>query len=288
MNRPNLTVETFAFATADPVRGRACGRRRVRAPRPRPPDGWRGRGDPVRRRDQLAAAAPALGRRRRGRAARARDRRGGRPARRRREPAGPPRGVRAARAPRSRCSMAPYFAMQRRPAGGARVAAAQDAGRAPRTTSRRAGSCAATTRSRYPNLMYHFLPIAVRYDGHAARGRRRARLPGARRPDVLGRARQRARPSAADPRAKPALRFNYLSTENDRREWIEAIRVTRRILGAPAFGPLSGGELSPGAGGGDATSRSSTGSRRTPRRRCTRRARAGWEPTRRRSSTRSR
>ena len=46
---------------------------------------------------------------------------------------------------------------------------------------------------------------------------------------------------------KPALLFNYLSTENDRREWIEAIRVTRRILGAPAFEPFSGGELSPGA-----------------------------------------
>jgi choline dehydrogenase len=43
------------------------------------------------------------------------------------------------------------------------------------------------------------------------------------------------------------LLFNYLSTENDRREWIEAIRVTRRILEAPAFEPFSGGELSPGA-----------------------------------------
>jgi choline dehydrogenase len=52
---------------------------------------------------------------------------------------------------------------------------------------------------------------------------------------------------SADPRVKPALLFNYLSTENDRREWIEAIRVTRRILGAPAFEPFSGGELSPGA-----------------------------------------
>jgi choline dehydrogenase len=53
--------------------------------------------------------------------------------------------------------------------------------------------------------------------------------------------------TSADPRAKPALRFNYLSTEQDRREWVEAIRVTRGILGAPAFVPYSGGELSPGA-----------------------------------------
>ena len=52
---------------------------------------------------------------------------------------------------------------------------------------------------------------------------------------------------SADPRAKPALRFNYLSTENDRREWIEAIRVTRKILSQPAWAELDGGELSPGS-----------------------------------------
>jgi choline dehydrogenase len=51
---------------------------------------------------------------------------------------------------------------------------------------------------------------------------------------------------SADPRRKPTLLFNYLSTEQDHREWVEAIRVTRRILDAPAFGPFSGGEISPG------------------------------------------
>jgi choline dehydrogenase len=51
---------------------------------------------------------------------------------------------------------------------------------------------------------------------------------------------------SADPRAKPALRFNYLSTDNDRREWIEAVRVTRKILSQPAWEGLDGGELSPG------------------------------------------
>jgi choline dehydrogenase len=49
-----------------------------------------------------------------------------------------------------------------------------------------------------------------------------------------------------DPRVHPALRFNYLSTEQDRREWVEAIRVTRAILDAPALAPFSGGEISPG------------------------------------------
>ena len=51
-----------------------------------------------------------------------------------------------------------------------------------------------------------------------------------------------------DPFAKPALRFNYLSTEQDKREWVEAIGVARTILTQPAFEPYNGGELSPGPG----------------------------------------
>ena len=43
---------------------------------------------------------------------------------------------------------------------------------------------------------------------------------------------------SADPATKPALRFNYLSTEQDRREWVEAIHVARSILNQPAFGPI--------------------------------------------------
>src|SRR4029453_8755191 len=53
--------------------------------------------------------------------------------------------------------------------------------------------------------------------------------------------------ASSDPRVHPALRFNYLSTEQDRREWVEAIRTARRILGQPAMAPFDGGELSPGA-----------------------------------------
>jgi choline dehydrogenase len=52
--------------------------------------------------------------------------------------------------------------------------------------------------------------------------------------------------TGTDPRAHPALRFNYLSTEQDRREWLEAVHVARRILGQPAFGPFDTGEVSPG------------------------------------------
>src|SRR5205814_7746909 len=52
--------------------------------------------------------------------------------------------------------------------------------------------------------------------------------------------------TSADPRVHPALRFNYLSTDQDRREWVEAIRLGRRILNQPAFEPFNEGELSPG------------------------------------------
>ena len=53
---------------------------------------------------------------------------------------------------------------------------------------------------------------------------------------------------STDPHEHPALRFNYLSTEQDRREWVEAVRVARDILTQPAFAPFNGGELSPGPG----------------------------------------
>ena len=92
--------------------------------------------------------------------------------------------------------------------------------------------------------MFHFLPIAVRYDGSAPG--RRARLPGARRADVLRRPRHGEDHAAPIRAVHPALRFNYLSTEQDRREWVEAIRVARHILNQPAMAPFNGGEISPG------------------------------------------
>jgi choline dehydrogenase len=54
--------------------------------------------------------------------------------------------------------------------------------------------------------------------------------------------------TSTDPRVHPALRFNYLSTDQDRREWVECVRAARSILGQPAFDRFNGGELSPGAG----------------------------------------
>jgi choline dehydrogenase len=52
--------------------------------------------------------------------------------------------------------------------------------------------------------------------------------------------------TSRDPSVHPALRFNYLSTPTDRREWAEAVQIARHILSQPAFGPYNGGELSPG------------------------------------------
>ncbi len=51
---------------------------------------------------------------------------------------------------------------------------------------------------------------------------------------------------SADPSKAPALRFNYLSTDQDRREWVEAIHCARSILNQPAFDAYSDGEISPG------------------------------------------
>jgi choline dehydrogenase len=96
----------------------------------------------------------------------------------------------------------------------------------------------------YPNLMFHFLPIAIRYDGTSpTKGHGYQVHVGPMYSDARGWVRIRSR----DPREHPAMQFNYLTTEQDRREWVEAIRVTRQILNQPAFAPFNGGELSPGA-----------------------------------------
>jgi choline dehydrogenase len=95
----------------------------------------------------------------------------------------------------------------------------------------------------YPNLMYHFLPIAIRYDGSQPAGGHGYQVHvGPMYSDSRGTVRIVSR----DPEVHPALRFNYLSTPTDRQEWGEAIRITRRILNQPAFAEFNDGELSPG------------------------------------------
>jgi choline dehydrogenase len=95
----------------------------------------------------------------------------------------------------------------------------------------------------WPNLMFHFLPVAVRYDGSQPAADHGYQVHiGPMTSDARGTVKVRT----TNPREKPALQFNYLSTEQDRREWTEAIPVARNILNQPAFEPYNGGELSPG------------------------------------------
>jgi len=94
----------------------------------------------------------------------------------------------------------------------------------------------------YPNLMFHFLPLAIRYDGSAPKGHGYQVHVGPMYSDARGSIKIRSR----DPREHPALRFNYLSTDQDRREWVEAVRCARKILKQPAFDRFNAGELSPG------------------------------------------
>jgi choline dehydrogenase len=96
---------------------------------------------------------------------------------------------------------------------------------------------------KYPNLMYHFLPIAVRYDGTGIeQGHGYQVHVGPMYSDARG----RIEIVSKDPKAKPSILFNYLSTDQDRREWVEAIQVTRNILKQSAFDEYSDGEISPG------------------------------------------
>jgi choline dehydrogenase len=92
--------------------------------------------------------------------------------------------------------------------------------------------------------MFHFLPIAVRYDGSAPAGGHGYQVHVG---PMYSDARGSGKITSTDPRRHPALRFNYLTTEQDRREWVEAIRLTRELLDQPAMAPYNGGELSPGS-----------------------------------------
>lgn len=95
----------------------------------------------------------------------------------------------------------------------------------------------------YPNLMIHFLPLAIRYDGSSPSSAHGYQIHiGPMNSDARGSIRLRS----TKPQAAPSIKFNYLSTEKDRREWIEAIQCAREILNQPAMVSFNGGEISPG------------------------------------------
>lgn len=97
-------------------------------------------------------------------------------------------------------------------------------------------------RFEWPNIQYHFLPIAVDYNGsnpikfHSFQ----AHVGSMRSPS-----RGRIHVKSKDPRQAPSILFNYMSTEQDWEEFRAAIRITRDIFSQPALAPYCGKEISP-------------------------------------------
>jgi choline dehydrogenase len=95
----------------------------------------------------------------------------------------------------------------------------------------------------YPDIQYHFIPVAVRYDGKVA-----AKAHGFQA--HVGPMRSKSRGSVTlrgpDPKAKPVIRFNYMSHPDDWTEFRRCIRLTREIFGQRAFDEYRGREISPG------------------------------------------
>jgi choline dehydrogenase len=96
---------------------------------------------------------------------------------------------------------------------------------------------------KYPNVQFHFLPLAVRYDGSApAAGHGFQLHVGPMNSDVRGSVKIKSK----NPKEYPSILFNYLSTEQEKREWIECIKASREIIEQPAFDEFRGEELAPG------------------------------------------
>ena len=96
----------------------------------------------------------------------------------------------------------------------------------------------------YPDIQFHFLPLAVRYDGKfVADGHGFQAHVGPMRSPSRGSVTLRS----ADPAAAPVLKFNYMSTDQDRIDFRQAIRLTRELFAQPAFAPYTDHELRPGA-----------------------------------------
>ncbi|MEL7082049.1 MAG: choline dehydrogenase, partial [Pseudomonadota bacterium] len=96
----------------------------------------------------------------------------------------------------------------------------------------------------YPDIQYHFLPIAVRYDGQvAAEGHGFQAHVGPMRSPSRGSVSLRS----GDPEDPPKILFNYMSEEKDWSDFRRCIRLTRDIFGQEAFKPYYGHEIQPGA-----------------------------------------
>ncbi len=95
----------------------------------------------------------------------------------------------------------------------------------------------------WPNIQYHFLPAAMRYDGNAAmKGHGYQVHAGVNKVSSRG----SIKINSSDPQAKPTILFNYLESEQDRQDWRDCIRLTREVLSQPALDEYNAGEASPG------------------------------------------
>ena len=95
----------------------------------------------------------------------------------------------------------------------------------------------------YPDIQYHFLPLAVRYDGKAAaEGHGFQAHVGPMRSLSRGHVKLRN----ANPKRDPIIQFNYMSQEKDWSDFRACIRLTREIFSQDAFGPYAGKEIQPG------------------------------------------
>ena len=93
-----------------------------------------------------------------------------------------------------------------------------------------------------PDIQYHFLPAAIRYDGKAAFSGHGFQVHvGPNKPESRGRV-WISGPRASD---TPNILFNYLATEQDRADWRACLRLTREILQQPALDPFRGEEIQP-------------------------------------------
>jgi len=94
-----------------------------------------------------------------------------------------------------------------------------------------------------PNVQYHFLPGAMRYDGRAAFAGDGFQVHvGPNKPSSRGSIAIRS----SDPFESPSIQFNYLQHEQDRQDWRDCIRLTREVLQQPSLAPFRGNEIQPG------------------------------------------
>ena len=96
----------------------------------------------------------------------------------------------------------------------------------------------------YPDIQYHFIPVAVRYDGKVA-----AKSHGfqAHVGPMRSKSRGEITLRSADPNDSPKILFNYMSHPDDWKDFRHCVRLTREIFGQKAFEPYRGEEIQPGA-----------------------------------------